>query len=110
MSPAAQLARIRVLEWLKGVRAAARRLGLPTRTAAALVTAAEREFAALCPPSIDRRTADRLARRGLMRVEWCAVLTADGARAARSLAAQSTSRPVGARAVRPAVETGQGNG
>lgn len=110
MSLADELARIRLVEWVKGVRAAARRLGLPARMAAALVSAADREFAALCPPTIDRRTADRLARRGLMRVEWCAVLTADGARAARSLAAQSTNRPVGACALLPAVETGQGDG
>jgi hypothetical protein len=52
---------------------------------AALLEAASRDFAALGPSVISRRTADQLARRGLMRVEWCAVLTADGARLAQSL-------------------------
>ena len=61
---------------------------------AALLAAAGRHFAALGPAAIDRRLADRLARRGLMRVEWCAVLTEDGARAAQALVGGPASRSV----------------
>lgn len=61
-----------------------RRLLTPAMRAA-LLGAASRDFAVLGPSAIDRRTADGLARRGLMRVEWCAVLTADGARLAQSM-------------------------
>ena len=60
---------------------------------AALLAAAGRHFAALGPASIDRRLADRLARRGLMRVEWCAVLTVEGARTAQQLAAFADRSP-----------------
>lgn len=89
------------LELVTGALTAVRRRRLPTAMVRALTAAAGRDFAALSPPAIDRRTADRLHRAGLMRVEWCAVLTVDGARLAQSLAADCGSSRAAGRALVP---------
>ena len=58
---------------------------LSRRLRGVLLAAAGRDFPALGPDDVTRLTVGRLARRGLLRVEWCAVLTPEGARLAAAL-------------------------